>query len=318
MVWLAMLALHVATILSIEYVVFSPNVPLSRFATRHACRLRSANLRRRDRVQPLAHRVAARATGYAVDATYIVRFWTLYALHDIAFFLLVFLLFATYLMRSLGTKETCEYFYQLNPAVEHWASRFRDAALDSCFDDLARYASEDLRLPPANDDRCEVRDGDEATITPGRFRVSLVSVAVATYALLGFQWLLLHWLPCAMAFARPKRLRDRLKRLKSTSSRPFRSIDLDSLCSSDDEDDSPRSERDKKKKKKKTTVEEESSSRHSMMSSDQVDEHIEHSFRHHSSSSSSKEEKDPSPLATPRGGGEVPSVFVDGCTTTFR
>lgn len=210
--WLVAFCVHAATLVFLEYVVFAPNIPYDKYwdHVRHSLFARVDLRRTTNKIVPkLVERTSEVTVNRACDSSYVVRWWLLYILHDAFFFFIIFLLLFNLLLLAVGDKRSCTYFYSLNPYVRTSLRQFVDSAVDSCFVDLAAH---DIEIPPESVERCTVRAW--GIVTAFEYRVSLLTVMVACNGLVVLQWILLHWLSTTMAFARPKPLRSRLKKLK--------------------------------------------------------------------------------------------------------
>ena len=154
---------------------------------------------------------------HVFDRHYAWRWWILYVLHDVIFFAIMVVLLLHVIMMFLGNKRVCRYFYGINGEARSYLRRFIETAEDSCLRDL-RTARTDVSLPSIRTStvaKCDVSDnGDD--VTPADYRMSLTLIIVASFGALIVQWILVHWLPTAMCFARPKKLRKRLVHLRKS------------------------------------------------------------------------------------------------------
>ena len=178
--------------------------------------------------------LTSKKVGFHVsDRHYAFRWWLLYVIQDILFAAILLALIINIFMMFLGDKRTCQIFYHFNGSARAYLRRFIQTAEGSCFKDLFGVVNKVPSKRSYTDERCDVKEADYV-LTPAAYRVSASVVVSASFSILIIQWILLHWLPTAMCFARPTKLRKRRTKLRAKPC--LHDNDCDSLDSGSDDD----------------------------------------------------------------------------------
>ena len=146
------------------------------------------------------------------DTHYIARFWLIYLLLDVLLFLSGGLILFHLIIIVLGHKGTCRMVYDTLPYLKSNLRVLKEAGEESCYRSLseAAYATHHWLASEIVTD-CNADYGDME-----RYRIAkadVVILSIATIILCVGHWLLIHWFPTAMTFAKPESLRMHIEEL---------------------------------------------------------------------------------------------------------
>ncbi|KAJ1445991.1 hypothetical protein M885DRAFT_625665 [Pelagophyceae sp. CCMP2097] len=171
---------------------------------------------------------AARTTDCFLDTDYFVRWWLVYALYDVLYWLTLFLLLFVSGCVGLGTKSFCHTLYRSAiPKLHKYVVQGREAFSGSCFRDLSDFGR-DLSVDDLGSytKECDVSNPGGGSWTTDLFKVAgILSVNFALAVSLG-QWTLLHWLAPLMGYARTTNIRKHFDRFKDRETRRLEGPDV--------------------------------------------------------------------------------------------
>ncbi|EGB02761.1 hypothetical protein AURANDRAFT_68590, partial [Aureococcus anophagefferens] len=150
----------------------------------------------------------------ACDVHYVVRFWLIYLFIDVLLFVCGLLIFFHFVIIALGNKATCRAVFDLLPGIKASLRIFKETAEKSCFFELSDSAYGTHRWYASEiEEDCDVEIQSALIKAMRGDRGDAAIITIATILLCVGHWCLIHWLPAAMAYAKPESLRAHLEDL---------------------------------------------------------------------------------------------------------
>ena len=150
----------------------------------------------------------------ACDVHYVVRFWLIYLFIDVLLFVCGLLILFHFVIIALGNKATCRAVFDLLPGIKASLRIFKETAEKSCFFELSDSAYGTHRWYASEiEEDCDVEIQSALIKAMRGDRGDAAIITIATILLCVGHWCLIHWLPAAMAYAKPESLRAHLEDL---------------------------------------------------------------------------------------------------------
>ncbi|KAH8048381.1 hypothetical protein JL721_11941 [Aureococcus anophagefferens] len=164
----------------------------------------------------MAYKMARKsvAAESACDVHYVVRFWLIYLFIDVLLFVCGLLILFHFVIIAMGNKATCRAVFDLLPGIKASLRIFKETAEKSCFFELSDSAYGTHRWYASEiEEDCDVEIQSALIKAMRGDRGDAAIITIATILLCVGHWCLIHWLPAAMAYAKPESLRAHLEDL---------------------------------------------------------------------------------------------------------